>query len=127
LRREVTVRGRLADGFLTAVANHGETVLVLGEWPTGRIEASGQQRWTARLVSSADVVVWERTLASGQNLSDARREGLGGPFSRGPAGAEGFYPLRIRSARSRTWLVWDETQRTFVEAGAERGAGAVEE
>jgi serine/threonine-protein kinase len=124
LRREVPIRRRLADGFVTAIADDGESVIVVGEWPTGRIEASGQQRWTARLVSSPDAVVWERTLVSGQNLAEARREGLGGPFSRGPGGTEGFYPMRIRSARARTWLIWDEDQRTFVEVGAEQGATA---
>ena len=61
-------------------------------------------------------------LASGQNLPDARREGLGGPFSRGPDAIEGFFPLRIRRPRNRTWLVWNAEQSTFVEAAADASA-----
>jgi serine/threonine-protein kinase len=127
LRHDLRVRGAIADAFVTAVGDDAESVLVLGEWPDGRVTADGRQRWSARLVSSPDAVVWERTLSSGQNLADARREGLGGPFSRGPSGEEGFFPLRIRGARSRTWWIWSEEQRTFVEVGAQTGAPAVEE
>jgi len=119
LLHTVRTRGAIADAFFTEVSNHGESVLVLGEWPSGRIAADGRQRWTARLLSEPDSVIWALDLASGQNLPDARREGLGGPFSRGPSGVEGFFPLRIRRPHDRTWLVWSAEQTTFIEAAAD--------
>ena len=112
-RHVVRTGGAIADAFVTELADDGESVLVLGEWPSGRISADGRQTWTARLLSDPDHVVWETRLASGQNLPDARRDGLGGPFSRGPNGAETFFPLRIRHPRERVWLLWDEANRTF--------------
>ncbi len=112
-RHVVRTPGAIADAFVTELSNDGESVLVLGEWPSGRIAADGRQSWTARILSDPDRVVWEMRLASGQNLPDARRDGLGGPFSRGPDGAESFFPLRIRHPRERVWLVWDERERTF--------------
>jgi len=111
--------GAIADAFVSEVTNDGDSVLVLGEWPSGRIAADGRQQWTARLLSEPDHVVWTRDLASGQNLPDARREGLGGPFSRGPDAVEGFFPLRIRRPRERIWLVWNAEQETFVEVGTD--------
>lgn len=112
-RHVVRTGGALADAFVTELSNDGESVLVLAEWPSGRIAADGRQTWTARVISDVDTVVWEMRLASGQNLPDARRDGLGGPFSRGPDGEEAFFPLRIRRPRERVWLVWNEARRTF--------------
>jgi len=124
LRHLVRTGGSIGDSFVTAVADDGDSVLVLGEWPDGRVSADGAKRWSARLVAEPETIVWERTLASGQNLPDARREGLGGPFSRGPSGVEGFFPLRIRGVHTRTWLVWDAATRTFVSAEEDVSAGA---
>ncbi len=112
-RHVVRTAGALADAFVTELSNHGESVLVLAEWPSGRVAADGRQTWTARVVSDIDTVVWDMRLASGQNLPDVRRDGLGGPFSRGPNGDEAFFPLRIRRPRERVWLTWNETRRTF--------------
>jgi serine/threonine protein kinase len=112
-RHVIRTPGAIADAFVTELSNHGESVLVLAEWPSGRIAADGRQSWTARLLSDPDRVIWDMRLASGQNLPDARRDGLGGPFSRGPDGAETFFPLRIRHPRERVWLLWNEEHRTF--------------
>jgi hypothetical protein len=112
-RHVVRTPGAIADAFVTEIGNRGESVLVLGEWPSGRVAADGQQTWTARLLSDPDRVVWEMRLASGQNIPDARRDGLGGPFSRGPDGAESFFPLRIRRPHERVWLLWNEERQTF--------------
>ncbi|MFN9812524.1 MAG: serine/threonine-protein kinase [Deltaproteobacteria bacterium] len=116
-RHHVRTAGEIAEAFLTAVSEEGDSVLVLGEWPRGRVTPDGRQRWTARVLSASDAVVWESDLLSGQNLGDARREGLGGPFSRGPAAQEGFFPLRIRRPHTRIWLVWSPEEHTFVSAG----------
>ena len=112
-RHVVRSAGAIADTFVTELSNDGPSVLVIAEWPSGRIAADGRQTWTARVIEDVDTVVWEMPLASGQNLPDARREGLGGPFSRGPAGEEAFFPLRIRRPHDRVWLVWEERRRTF--------------
>ena len=112
-RHVVRAAGAIADTFVTELSNDGPSVLVVAEWPSGRIAVDGRQTWTARVVDDIDTVVWEMPLASGQNLPDARREGLGGPFSRGPVGEEAFFPLRIRRPHERVWLVWEERRRTF--------------
>ncbi|MFO0712048.1 MAG: serine/threonine-protein kinase [Sandaracinus sp.] len=126
-RHTLRTAGAIAESFVTELSDHGESVLVIGEWPAGRVLPDGRQTWSARTLTDLDEVLWQTQLASGQNLLDARREGLGGPFSRGPHGSEGFFPLRIRRPHERVWLVWDAERRTFVPAADEPSATPVTE
>lgn len=119
LRHSIRTDGTLADAFVTQITSGGESVVVLGEWPRSRLTADGRQRWTARLLSAPSDVVWSIELSSGQNLPDARRDGLGGPFSRG-AGIDNFFPLRIRHPGQRVWLVWNEERQSFEPLPSER-------
>lgn len=120
LRGTARTQGAIADAFLTSTGPRGESIILIGEWRAARPTADGFQLWTARPGSDLGRVVWSQELRSGQNLPDDRREGLGGPFSRGPNGEEGFFPIRIRRARNREFFVWNETQGTFVPFGSRR-------
>jgi serine/threonine protein kinase len=114
-RHASRIEGNVADYFVTSPSPHGESILVLGEWTEGHATADGLQRWTARNVALPEAIVWAATLRSGQNLRDREREGVGGPFTRGPDNVEGFFPIRIRGPEGRRFLVWSEEEETFVD------------
>ena len=107
--------GSVADFFITSPSPHGESIIVLGEWTQGHVTADGQQRWTARRIALPEAVIWETTLHSGQNLRDREREGVGGPFTRGPDNVEGFFPIRIRGPAGRRFFIWSMEEETFVD------------
>lgn len=114
-RHASRLTGNVADYFITSPSVHGESIIVLGEWTEGHVTADGQQRWTARHVALPEAVIWEIRLRSGQNLRDREREGVGGPFPRGPDNVEGFFPIRIRGPAGRRFLVWNADEETFTD------------
>ena len=114
-RHAARLTGNIADYFITSPSVHGESIIVLGEWMEGHVTADGEQRWTARNISLPEAVIWEIRLRSGQNLRDREREGVGGPFTRGPNNVEGFFPIRIRGPAGRRFFVWNSEDEAFVD------------
>ncbi|MDQ3035970.1 MAG: SH3 domain-containing protein, partial [Myxococcota bacterium] len=85
----------------------GHTLVLLGSRDAGPRRADGRMRWSAHALR-APVAAWEIELRTGQNLPDARRDGIAGPYFVGPDREAGFWPLRVRiSGGGRTWYRWD--------------------
>ena len=114
-RHASRLSGNVADYFITSPSVRGESIIVLGEWTQGHATADGEQRWTARRVALPEAVIWEIHLRSGQNLRDREREGVGGPFTRGPDNVEGFFPVRIRGPEGRRFLTWNAEDESFTD------------
>ncbi len=106
-RLSLPARLEIVDFFFTRTAPEGATLLAIGTMPRGAHPVDGLTTWSIRTLEDVDTVVWERSLHSGENLPEARRDIIGGAFEAGPEGVPGFFPIRVRERRSRTFYVWE--------------------
>ena len=100
----------VTDLFVTRVAEQGESLVVLGTRDPGARD--GRMTWLAYRLGATSPS-WMMEVRSDANLSDDVRDGIAGPFTEGPGGARGLWPVRTRIGRARTWWRWDGT--TLVE------------
>jgi serine/threonine protein kinase len=108
-RLSLPSRLEIVDYFFTRTAPEGTTLVAIGTMPRGDHPEDGLTEWSIRTLEDVDTVVWERGLHSGENLPEARRDVIGGAFEEGPDGVHGFFPIRVRERRTRTFYVWEET------------------
>lgn len=97
-------RAPVVDLFVTRVAPDGESLVLLGTQDPAAHD--GSMAWTAYRLGAAEPS-WTIELRTDANLADDVRDGIAGPYTEGPGGEPGHWPLRTRTGRARTWWRWD--------------------
>lgn len=92
------------DLIVTRTEEDGATIVVLGTRTVGTRD--GTMTWRAYALGE-DEPIWTIALRTDARLPDGARDAIDGPYTEGPDRTRGWWPLRTRVGRERTWWRWD--------------------